>query len=113
MLLASKALVTSSFLFLLVRLLVTTSKALVTSSDALVPSSFLFLLVRHLLSRFASAALLRGILSRPRRQHGKKRTISIFTVFTADMVEKKGRPPPVKTVTKETIRFLPFLPRIW
>ena len=52
----------SSFLLLLVRhlllvampfvlssVLVTTSKAPVTSSDALVPSSFLLLLVRHLL----------------------------------------------------------------
>ena len=30
----------------------------------------------------------------------KKDKFSIFTVFTADMVEKKGRPPPVKTVKK-------------
>ena len=52
LLLVAMPFVTSSFLFPVVRpgapssVLVTTSKALVTSSDALVTSSFLFLVVR-------------------------------------------------------------------
>ena len=47
------------------------------------------------LSWFASVVLLRGILLRPRRKKGKKKKqkFSIFTVFTADMVEEKGAPP--------------------
>ena len=49
--------------------------------------------VRSHLSRFASVALLRGILSRPRRKNGKTINFSIFTIFTTDMVEKKGAPP--------------------
>ena len=57
------------------------------------------------LSRFASVVLLRGTLSRPRRKNILK---SIFSVFTADMVLKKGAPP-VKTVNKEHFRFLPFV----
>ena len=34
-------------------------------------------------------------------QEKGKITFSIFTVFTADMVEKKGAPPPVKTEKKK------------
>ena len=45
----SKALVTTSVALVPSSFLVTTSKALVTTSVALVPSSFLLLLVRHLL----------------------------------------------------------------
>ena len=41
----------------------------------------------RMLSRFASVALLRGILSRPRRKKGKTRKFSFFTDFTADTVE--------------------------
>ena len=92
------------------------------------------------LSRFASVVLLRGTLSRPRKNNGKHKCFSMFTVFTADMVEEKGAPPgkigktrnivffyrfyrgygrrkrsdsPLKTgtTTNNNVQFLPFLPR--
>ena len=40
---------------------------------------------------------------RPPGKNGKRRKNSIFTVFTADMVEKKGAPPPVKNGKRRTI----------
>ena len=48
---------------------------------------------------------------RPPGKNGKKRKLLMFTVFTADMVDKNRVPlPPGKTVKKKN-RVLPFLPR--
>ena len=54
-------------------------------------------IVQEILSRFASVVLLRGTLSRPHRKGKKQNTLLYFlTVFTADMVLKKGRPNGLK-----------------
>ena len=55
----------------------------------------------------------------PPRSKQKKRKVSMFTVFSADMVEDKRGDSPLKTVKinkntkKIKTRVLPGLPRIW